>query len=547
MFGIYKILIVILLSSSIVNAQDPVFTREDTLRGSLTPERSWWNLNHYDLYFDVQPAAQFLSGKNTIHYKVERAYQIMQIDLQAPMSITKVTQDGKELKIKSEGSAHFIHLRKIQKVGAENSLTIYFSGKPHVSTNPPWNGGMVWSKDQNGKDFIATACQGIGASIWWPCKDHPADEPEEGVDISIAIPSDLSLTAVSNGRLINTIQKGNQTVFEWKVTQPINSYAVNMNIGDYAHFSEKFPGEKGTLDCDYYVLKDNLQAAKGQFQQVPKMLKAFEYWLGPYPFYEDGYKLVEVPYLGMEHQSSVTYGNGYKNGYKQTDLSHSGWGLNFDFIIVHESGHEWFANNITSKDVADLWVHESFTSYAENLYLDYYYGSKAGADYVIGTRDNIKNDIPITGIYGVNNEGSGDMYYKGANVLHTFRQWLNDDEQWRMILRKMNTQFYHETVSGYQIEEFLVKATGLNLKPFFDQYLRTTNIPVLEYKIHEGTLNYRWNNVVVDFSMPVAIFLDGAIAKLLTPTTDWQGVAVPSGTKTMNVDRNYYVSVSKVN
>ncbi|MFD0878390.1 M1 family aminopeptidase, partial [Massilia pinisoli] len=166
----------------------------------------------------------------------------------------------------------------------------------------------------------------------------------------------------------------------------INNYGINMNVGNYEHFNEIYDGEKGKLTLDYYVLPENLEKAKTQFKQVPMMLKAFEHWFGPYPFYEDGYKLVDVPYLGMEHQSSVTYGNKYNNGYLGRDLSGTGWGLKWDFIIVHESGHEWFANNITYKDMADMWIHESFTNYSENLYTEYYFGKEAGAAYVIGCR-----------------------------------------------------------------------------------------------------------------------------------------------------------------
>jgi aminopeptidase N len=296
------------------------------------------------------------------------------------------------------------------------------------------------------------------------------DEPDSML-ISVNVPDNLM--DVSNGRLRSVEIKANKTkTYNWFVSNPISNYGVNINIGDYVHFSEVFKGEKGDLDCDYYVLKDNLEKAKEQFRQVPMMLKAFEHWFGPYPFYEDSYKLVEAPYLGMEHQSSVTYGNGFKNGYLGTDLSRTGWGLKFDFIIVHESGHEWFANSITYKDIADMWVHESFTNYSENLYVEYYYGKEAGSEYVIGSRRNIKNDRPVVGIYDVNYEGSGDMYYKGGNMLHTLRQIINDDEKWRGILRGMNGDFYHQVVTGEQIENYLSEKTGLNLTSIFDQYLR---------------------------------------------------------------------------
>lgn len=523
-------------------SQAPVFTRQDTSRGSITPQRSWWDLRYYDLSVDVSLKDSTISGQNTIRYTVLTKNQVMQIDLQAPMKITRILQDGKEIKFTSDGNAHFIQLRKRQLPGAVNELTVYFQGKPHVSTNPPWSGGFTWQQDDNGDPFIATTCQGIGASLWWPCKDHPYDEPDS-MQINATIPAMPGLMAVSNGRLEHAVaaSSGKKT-FTWKVRNPINNYAVNINIGRYASFSEVYAGEKGPLDCTYYVLSDHLPQAKGQFLQVSKMLRAFEHWFGPYPFYEDGYKLVEVPYLGMEHQSSVTYGNNFKNGYnrkgEQVDLSNTGWGFSFDFIIIHESGHEWFANNITDKDAADMWIHESFTSYAENLFLDYHFGSQASADYVIGTRENIRNDRPLVGIYNVNYEGSGDMYYKGANMLHTLRQLVGNDEQWRLILRKMNQVFYHQTVTSRQIEDFLSAETGIALKPFFDQYLRDTRIPQFEYRIADGKLKYRWARCIETFDMKLKINAEGQ-SIWLSPKTTWQELPFPA--KNLEPDRNFYI------
>ncbi|MFB0910325.1 MAG: M1 family aminopeptidase, partial [Flavobacterium sp.] len=329
--------------------------------------------------------------------------------------------------------------------------------------------------------------------------------------------------------------------FNWYVSNPINNYGVNINIGDYVSFSEKYKGEKGDLDCNYYVLRDNLAKAKEQFKDVPRMLKAFEHWFGPYPFYEDSYKLVEAPYLGMEHQSSVTYGNGFKNGYRGRDLSGTGWGLKFDFIIIHESGHEWFANNITYKDIADMWIHESFTNYSESLFVEYYYGKKAGFEYVRGIRKNIQNDKPIVGHYDVNNEGSSDMYYKGANMLHTLRQIVNDDEKWRTILRGLNSAFYHQTVTTKQIENYLSSAVGIDLEPFFNQYIRDTRVPTLEYYFKDSSLSFRWVNCVKDFDMPVKIFLNGD-EKWIKPTTTVSSVSTTIENPKLKIDANFYVA-----
>jgi aminopeptidase N len=394
-------------AQGLLNKSDVTFTRQDSLRGSVTKERSWWDLKHYTLDIKVNPKDSTITGSNIIKYKVLKPYKVMQIDLQNPMEITRITQNGTDLKYKREGNVYFIALVANQKIGSIKDLKIFYHGRPKIAVNPPWDGGITWKKDKNGNDFVASSCQGLGASVWWPNKDHMYDEVE-GMEIKVNVPK--KLTDVSNGRLQNVkeLKDGTKT-YTWAVKNPINNYGVNINIGNYVTFSEKYKGEKGNLDCTYYVLKDNLAKAKEQFKQVTRMLKAFEHWFGPYPFYEDGYKLVEAPYLGMEHQSCVTYGNGFKNGYLGRDLSGTGWGLKFDFIIVHESGHEWFANNITYKDIADMWIHESFTCYSESLFLEYYYGKDAGAEYVRGIRKNIQNDKSIIGHYDVNNEGSGDM------------------------------------------------------------------------------------------------------------------------------------------
>ncbi len=515
------------------------FTRADSLRGSITPERSWWNLTYYHLDIEVDPENQFISGSNTVQYKVLEPYQSLQIDLQPPLKITRVTQNNNALEVIKEGNAHFIRLKAPQRKGDVNEIKIEYEGKPRVSPNPPWSGGVTWQKDSNDKHFIATSCQGDGASLWWPNKDHMYDEVDSML-ISVTVPD--GLMNVSNGRL-RKVDRGSsqgQNTWHWFVNNPINNYGVNINIGDYVEFREVYKGEKGDLDCVYYVLRDNLEKAKEQFKQVGPMMKAFEHWFGPYPFYEDSYKLVEVPYLGMEHQSSVTYGNDYGNGYRGRDLSGSGWGLKFDFIIIHESGHEWFANNITYKDMADMWIHESFTAYSENIYLDYLYGKKASADYVIGTRQNIQNDRPIIGPYEVNKSGSGDMYYKGANMLHTIRQIINNDELWRSILRGLNETFYHQTVHTSQIENYITDKSGIDFSKVFDQYLRDKRIPKLQYSVNGKEVGFQWTDAVAGFDMPVMVDINGKKVRL-TPTTEHQTMILDKKVDTFSIDRNYYI------
>lgn len=519
-----------------------IFTHQDTLRGSITPERAWWDLKQYRLDIKVNPADSTITGSNTICYQVLKSSNRMQIDLQKPMEIYKVTQDSKELKYTRDGNAFFIQLEAPQNIGENKELVVFYGGKPKIAVNPPWDGGITWSKDKNGNPFIASTCQGLGASVWWPNKDHMYDEVDDML-ISVNVPKNL--TNVSNGRLqsVTDLKDGTRT-FTWYVSNPINNYGVNINIGDYVSFSEVFKGEKGDLDCYYYVLRDNLAKAKIHFKEVPKMLKAFEHWFGPYPFYEDSYKLVEAPYLGMEHQSSVTYGNGYQNGYLGRDRSESGWGSKFDYIIIHESGHEWFANNITYKDIADMWIHESFTCYSENLFVEYYHGKKAGAEYVSGQRNEIQNESQMIGQYNVNREGA-DLYNKGANMLHTLRQIVNDDEKWRMILRGLNSTFYHQTVTTKQIEDYLSQQIGLDLKPFFDQYLRDIRIPTFEYKVQGNNLEYRWTNCVPDFNMPVKVILNGK-EKWLKPQAEWIIMLKTPKDLKLEVDKDFYVEVVKI-
>jgi len=535
--------IVLTFVSMSLMAQSTTYTRQDSLRGSITPEREWWDLTYYHLSMSVNPDQKFIKGTNLIKYDVLKSHQKMQIDLQPPMKITRVSVDDVEQIFVRDGNAYFITLSKHQIAGASNEVLVEYEGNPVISENPPWSGGFTWKKDSNGLDFIATSCQGDGASLWWPNKDHMYDEVE-GMMISVTVPEHLM--DVSNGRLKSVVQNNNKTkTYNWEVLNPINNYGVNVNIGDYVNFSETYDGENGELDMDYYVLRENLDKAKTQFKQAKPMMEAFEHWFGPYPFYEDSYKLVEVPYLGMEHQSSVTYGNKYANGYLGRDVSGSGWGLKFDFIIIHESGHEWFANNITYKDMADMWIHESFTAYSESIYTDYLYGKEAGADYVIGTRENIQNKAPIIGDYGVNKSGSGDMYSKGANMLHTIRNIINNDELWRSILRGLNKEFYHSTVTTKEIEYYISDRANINLSKVFDQYLRNSALPVFEYSLDGSKLTYRWANAVAGFDMPVYVEINDAPIKLM-PTQKKDVIVLTRDIQSFSVDRNFYVNSKEV-
>ena len=529
----------LILLPSLIFSQN--FTRQDTLRGSITPERAWWDLTYYHLDISVDPENRTISGSNEITYKVIDSYNVMQIDLQKPLLLTKAEQNGKNLDIKYDGNAHFIKLIDDQVNGENYKLKVYYEGVPREAPRAPWDGGISWKRDENGNHFIASSCQGLGASVWWPNKDHMYDEPDDGMLISVNVPN--GLMNVSNGRLIEVEKFDKTSTFHWKVENPINNYGVNINIGDYVNFSEIFEGENGKLDMDYYVLSYNLDKAKIHFKDAVKTLQAFEFWFGPYPFYEDSFKLVETPYLGMEHQSSVTYGNKYKQGYLGRDLSGTGWGLKFDYIIVHETGHEWFANNITYIDIADMWIHEGFTTYSENLFVDYHFGSEASSEYVIGSRRNIRNNKPIIGPYNVNKSGSGDMYAKGANLLHTLRQLANDDDLWRNILRGLNKEFFQQTVNTQQIENYISEKMNMNLTPFFNQYLRDTRIPTLLYKYESNNLSFKWDNVVDDFTMPVEIISDGK-TQWIYPTKSWKKIELTQNK--FKIDPNYYILSKEV-
>lgn len=517
------------------------FTHQDTLRGSITPERAWWDVVSYAIEVVPDFTSKTIQGKNEIRFKVLKACKRMQIDLQEPMEISRAHMAKENLKMRREGNVYYIDFPQNLKEGSLQSITLTFKGKPREAINPPWDGGWIWKKDAKGRPWMTVACQGLGASVWYPCKDHQSDEPDSA-SITVLVPD--SLVAVSNGKLKSTTKSGNGKIsYKWEVTNPINNYNIVPYIGKYVNFGETYEGEKGDLHCNYWVLDYDLEKAKKQFTQVPQMLKAFEHWFGPYPFYEDDYKLVESPHLGMEHQSAVAYGNKFLNGYLGHDLSETGWGEKWDYIIVHESGHEWFANNITTKDIADMWVHEGFTDYSETLFTEYYYGKEAGDEYVQGIRKKIENDKPIIGPYGVNQEGSGDMYFKGANILHTIRQVLNDDEKFRNTLRGLNRKFYHQTVTSAQVENYISEQAGRDLSKVFDQYLRTTQIPVLELKKTADKIEYRWANCMEGFNMPVKLS-DG---QWLEATTDWQplnrnGVYLEQ----LEVDKNFYVKLKRL-
>lgn len=521
------------------NAYVPKTSRADTLRGSFTtPARAWWDVSFYDLHVSINPTDSSIKGHNAITYRVLKPANEMQIDLMMPLEVDSMVQDGKSVQFRREGAAFFATLTSPQKTGARNKITVYYHGRPQIARNPPWQGGFSWVKDSLGRPWVVTTDQGMGASVWWPNKDTQADEPDSQ-RVALTLPDPM--INVSNGRLRSTTRNTDSTTtYEWFVVNPINNYAIAVAAGNYAHYTDSYDGLKGKLTMDFWPLDYDIDKAKRQWPQAKTMLACFEKWFGPYPWYEDGYKLIQVPNTGMEHQSAVSYGNLFENGYMRRDGSGTGLGLKWDFIIVHESAHEWWGNNITAKDNADMWVHESFANYAEGIYTECLFGKEEGARYIIGNRRGIRNDRPIIPAYNVNDQGSGDMYPKGGEMLHTIRQIVGDDEKWRRILIGLNHTFWHQTVMGKQIENYISAQAGVNLTKVFDQYLRTTMIPTFEYKISGDTLSYRWATVVPGFDMQMGVMLDGATFTKLRPTEQWKTakLAAPAAFK---IDENYYV------
>lgn len=535
-------LVTILLLFQNANAQ---FTRQDSLRGTLTPARSWWNVTRYDLTVEPDYETKTIKGLNIIHFDAVENGHVMQIDLQSPMNIDSVYVISNKKRtavkyadIRAEFNVHFIPVPAFKK-GTSGSIEISFHGKPRIASNPPWDGGWIWKKDAKGRPWMSVACQGLGASVWFPCKDHQSDEPEKGASLGIIVPD--SLQAIGNGRLAFKRSAGNgKSLWSWEVKNPINSYNIIPYIGKYRTWAQNFSGEKGKLTGQFWVLEYNEEKAKKQFgRDVPKTLQCFEEWFGPYPFYEDGFKLVESPHLGMEHQSAVAYGNHYMDGYLGMDLSGTGWGKKFDYIIVHETGHEWFGNNITTADIADMWVHEGFTSYSEVVFVECHFGRDAAFEYARGLRNNIGNKEPVIGSYGVNKEGSGDMYAKGANMIHTIRQIINDDNKFKSILRGLNKDFYHSIVTSADVEKYIAEKSGKKLDKIFDQYLRASNLPVLEYKVDGKKIMCRWNKTIAGFDMPLRL---ADSDQWIYPTTEWQSFSVPESSLTeFKIDKNFYI------
>jgi aminopeptidase N len=512
-----KLLIIGLLAIGIQNLTAQNFTRRDSLHGGLRFERNCFDVQRYDLNIKIDPEERSIVGYNEITFKVVKPTTKIQLDLFDNMQVDSIVWNNQKLTYKREYDAVFVSFPKELAKETNDKIRFYYSGKPKVAKNAPWDGGFVFKNDSNGKDFIAVAVQGTGASLWYPVKDSQTDEPDNGASIKVAVPN--GLMNVSNGRFKGSeaIENG-YTRWDWEVINPINNYTITVNIADYVHIQDKLDN----LDLDYYVLRENEAKAKKHFKaDVKPMMDCFQTKFGRYPFWEDGYKLVETPYLGMEHQSAVAYGNKYRKGYLGRDLSGTGEGMSFDFIIIHETGHEWFGNSVTSKDIADMWIHEAFTTYSETVFIECTKGYDAAMNYINGQSNNVQNDRPVIGQYGVNNEGSSDMYYKGALLLNTLRHVVDNDTKWWNIVLKYSETYRKKIIDTKTVVDFFNKETGRNLTPIFDQYLNYTTIPKLEIKAYKKRFQYRWITDVANFEMPVDLLIGDRKIRL-NASNEWQ-------------------------
>jgi aminopeptidase N len=501
-----------------VFAQEPSFTRADSLRGYLNPLRMAYDVHYYDLNIEVVPEDQFIRGSNKIYFSILIPTEKIQLDLFQNMQIDSVIFNGKNLKFEREGNAFFVEFPEV--LAAQHMVEIFYHGNPIVAERPPWDGGFVWEKNTDGSDWIGVAVQGIGASLWWPNKDHLSDEPDS-MRIVCKVPEDL--ICVSNGQFRGITTNEGKASFEWFVSYPINNYNVTLNIARYGHFNDYYITNNGdTLELDYYVLKQNLPEARTHFKQVHGMLKCFEDLFGPYPFINDGYKLVETPYWGMEHQSAIAYGNNYRNNE-----------FGFDFIIVHESGHEYWGNSISVHDHGQMWVHEAFTTYIEALYVEEMSGYDSALLYLQKQKKLIRNKMAIQQPTGVNfnHWDDADMYYKGTWMLHTIRNIIDDDDLWFNILYELHQTFKLSIVTAEDIISFIDNKVTEDLRPIFDQYLNYKSPPILEYQLitkRKGIrLRYKWTAETHEFKMPLKLRIKEESA-WIRPGRKWKATHIPT-------------------
>jgi len=513
-------------------------TLADILRGAYGPYRVNNDLLSYHLDIRVDPDKQIISGKNSIRFKMLQDGTRIQLDLHSALGVDKILFGTTQLRYVRDSGAVFVDFPETLHAGQEYTIDFYYSGHPLTTAR---FGGFTFGKDPAGRPWIYTACEDIGASDWWPNKDQWRDEVEN-MQISVAIPN--GLVDVSNGKFLGKTDLGDgYTRWDWLVQYPINNYDVALNIGNYVHFSD----QSGDLPLDFYVLPEDLEKAKRQFAQAKGMIEAYEHYFGEYPFKKDGYKLVEVPYAGMEHQSAVAYGNHFTNGYLGRDWTGVGVSPKFDFIIIHESGHEWFGNAVSAADRSDMWIHEGWTTYLEVLYVEYTFGHEDAQKYVNGYKAKVQNREPIIAERGVAATPPQDMYFKGALFLNTLRSVINDDARWWALIHDFYQHFKYQNIMTEDVVAYFNQQTQLYLTPLFDQYLRHTAIPTLELKFNEadGTVDYRWQADEPDFAMPIRVGKK-TDWQIIQATTYWQTMKTPLKKNEFDVATDlYFVNVTK--
>ncbi|MFT4680766.1 MAG: aminopeptidase N [Polaribacter sp.] len=511
-------LILGLLLLSGFNAIGQDFTRADTLRGSLSEIRSCFDVTFYHLDIKLDIENQSLSGSNEIRFTATSTFDSLQIDLFENMEVDSIAFEGKALEYNREFTAVYVKMGRTIMKSEQAYFEVFYHGSPIIAKNAPWDGGFVWKKDFQGNPWVGVACEGDGASLWWPNKDHLSDEPDS-MRISLTVPD--SLMGVCNGDLISVDTLGADLKYNWLVRYPINSYNVTINVADYVHFDDVHINENGdSLRLDYYVLPDNLEKAKAQFKQVNETLKCFETAFGSYPFFKDGYALVETAYLGMEHQGAIAYGNKYEKGYRGRFTGD----LDFDYIIIHETGHEWWGNSVSATDVADLWIHESFCTYSEAVFVECKYGYDKMLEYLIYQKEFINNNSPIQGPMHVNRHGNAtDMYYKGSWMIHTLRNVLGVDHIFKPLLKELALNFFHQTVNADDVINFINGKTDDDLTGFFEQYLTVKEVPVLEYRVKRRKFFYRWR-AIEGFNMPVELSMGEIDRFRINPTSEWASI-----------------------